>query len=276
MTARAIRVLQEKEVETLVGWAADEGWNPGLDDAAPFRAADPEGFLGAFVGDELAAAISAVRYGDRYGFIGLYICRPDMRGQGHGKAVWDAGMRRLSSRVVGLDGVPAQLANYARMGFRATYRTVRYSGVPCAPSSGQELERPGPALLPSLLDYDRRWFPAPREQFLRLWLSPPRRALVAMRDGSVVGYGVARECRDGWKIGPLFADDEPLARTLFAGLAREAGGVVHVDAPESNAAFVAYLADCGLRPGFETIRMFAGGNLESALAGFATTSLELG
>lgn len=89
---RTIRTLALDEVETLVDWAAAEGWNPGLGDAAAFQAADPEGFIGAFVGGEMVGGISAVAYGDDFGFIGLYICRPDRRGEGHGKAVWDAGM----------------------------------------------------------------------------------------------------------------------------------------------------------------------------------------
>ncbi|TIN16885.1 MAG: GNAT family N-acetyltransferase, partial [Mesorhizobium sp.] len=43
---RTIRTLTASEVETLVEWAAREGWNPGIDDAAALRAADPEGFIG--------------------------------------------------------------------------------------------------------------------------------------------------------------------------------------------------------------------------------------
>src|SRR5687767_13477747 len=108
-----IRPLTLPEVETLVDWAAGEGWNPGRNDAAAFHAADPDGFLGGFVGGEMVSGISAVAYGADFGFIGLYICRPDMRGKGYGRAVWDAGMARLEGRTVGLDGVPAQQANYA-------------------------------------------------------------------------------------------------------------------------------------------------------------------
>ncbi|RUT86550.1 GNAT family N-acetyltransferase, partial [Mesorhizobium sp. USDA-HM6] len=100
---RTIRVLASQEVEMLVDWAAGEGWNPGFGDAAVFQAADPEGFIGAFVDGQMVAGISAVAYGDRFGFIGLYICRPDRRGEGHGKAVWDAGMARLGNRTIGLD-----------------------------------------------------------------------------------------------------------------------------------------------------------------------------
>jgi hypothetical protein len=36
-----IRPMTETDVATAVGWAADEGWNPGLGDAGPFRAEDP-------------------------------------------------------------------------------------------------------------------------------------------------------------------------------------------------------------------------------------------
>ncbi|TIU88228.1 MAG: GNAT family N-acetyltransferase, partial [Mesorhizobium sp.] len=73
---RTIRTLTASEVETLVDWAAGEGWNPGLGDAAAFRTADPDGFIGAFVDGEMVAGISAVAYGPGFGFIGLYICRP--------------------------------------------------------------------------------------------------------------------------------------------------------------------------------------------------------
>ncbi len=48
-----------------------------------------------------AAGISAVRYG-RFGFIGLYICHPEFRGQGLGRQVWDAGMAHLAVGSSGL------------------------------------------------------------------------------------------------------------------------------------------------------------------------------
>lgn len=41
-----IRRLTEEEATTLIGWAKNEGWNPGLFDAERFFAFDPEGFIG--------------------------------------------------------------------------------------------------------------------------------------------------------------------------------------------------------------------------------------
>src|SRR5215217_6861424 len=121
---RLIRNVTLQEIGTLLDWAAVEGWNPGLDDAAAFQAADPNGFFGAFVDGVMVAVISAVAYDADFGFIGLYICHPDWRGQGHGKAVWDAGMAYLGTRTIGLDGVPEQQANYASMGFVPSYETI--------------------------------------------------------------------------------------------------------------------------------------------------------
>ena len=39
------RTMTRAELDLALGWAAEEGWNPGLSDAAAFFAADPEGFL---------------------------------------------------------------------------------------------------------------------------------------------------------------------------------------------------------------------------------------
>ena len=44
-----IRPMSESDLATAIGWAAAEGWNPGLADAGPFRAEDPGGFLGSII-----------------------------------------------------------------------------------------------------------------------------------------------------------------------------------------------------------------------------------
>ena len=123
-----VRNLTRDETAQLIGWAAREGWNPSPHDANAFYEADPEGFFGCFVDGEFASGIAAVAYGDSFGFIGLYITQPAFRGKGHGLKVWNAGLSHLGGRTIGLDGVPAQQANYERMGFRPAYRTTRWSG----------------------------------------------------------------------------------------------------------------------------------------------------
>jgi hypothetical protein len=277
--SRTIRTLVLDEVETLVDWAAAEGWNPGLGDAAAFQAADPEGFIGAFVDGEMVAGISAVAYGGDFGFIGLYICRPDRRGEGHGKAVWDAGMARLANRTIGLDGVVEQQANYRSMGFAPVYRTVRYVGSPDVQAgTDSDILTIGPELVSDVLDYDSRFFPGPRRSFLKHWLRPPRVALAIVKDGAIEGYGVARRCRDGCKIGPLFSNSLDAASRLFAALANASGpGNIHLDVPETSGDFAARQSSAGLQPGFETARMYKGRAPQLAQSGvFAITTLELG
>ncbi|RWM41897.1 GNAT family N-acetyltransferase [Mesorhizobium sp.] len=275
---RTIRTLTASEVETLVDWAAGEGWNPGIGDAAALRAADPEGFIGAFVGGEMAAGISAVAYGLGFGFIGLYICRPDRRGGGHGKAVWDAGMARLGDRIIGLDGVAEQRANYQRMGFVPAYETVRFSGRPVGLAGGSDIRPVMSASTAGILAYDRQCFPAPREAFLREWLQPPRIALMSAGSAGIAGFGVARRCREGFKVGPLFADDMEMALALVAELAdMTAGEALHIDVPATQVGFTAMLQAAGMVAGFTTTRMYKGGKPGNAPTKvFGITTLELG
>lgn len=53
-----IKTMTKKEVELMIDWAAAEGWNPGLNDAECYFAADPEGFLVGFLDDEPIVTIS--------------------------------------------------------------------------------------------------------------------------------------------------------------------------------------------------------------------------
>jgi len=258
-----VRCLRADEIRLAIDWAADEGWNPGLHDAASFHAADPQGFLVAEVASAPVGCISAVAYGTGFGFIGLYIVAPAWRGRGIGMRLWNAGMARLGGRVVGLDGVPAQQDNYRRSGFELAWRNVRWGGV--ARASGR---RPPDELVPlaqvdfeALCRKDLETFPAPRAAFLQAWRAMPESTGLAwLRDGRLGGWGVIRRCRAGHKIGPLVADDPAIAAALYDGLcdAVPAGEAVFLDVPQPNAAAIELARSRGLGGVFETARMVAG------------------
>ncbi|MFN3448668.1 MAG: GNAT family N-acetyltransferase [Roseococcus sp.] len=256
-----IRALDAAEVETAVEWAAREGWNPGLADARAFRAADPEGFLGAFRGGEMLACISAVRTGAEFGFIGFYIARPEARGQGIGWRVWQAGMARLEGRCVGLDGVVAQQENYRKSGFALAWNNARYQSeaprIPEADTRG--LEDAGAVPFEALLAFDAACFGLPRPEFLRAWIAAPGHRARVARDaaGAVTGFCVLRPCRAGAKLGPLFAVDAATARALIADAApHRPPGPLILDLPESHAEAVALAQAMGMEKGFETARMY--------------------
>lgn len=257
-----IRTLTRAELETAVEWAEAEGWNPGPHDADAFYAADPDGFWGGFLDGELVASISTVRYGTDYGFVGFYIVRPEFRGRGLGLKLWRVALDWLSGRVIGLDGVVDQQANYAKSGFALEFKSFR-----CQAEGGGEVP-PGLNDLSrvpfeDILAYDSGCFPAPRESFLRAWLNMDGVIGLGPTDGRrLTGYGVLRPCREGYKIGPLFADSPDLAEKLFLGLkgSAEEGSPVFLDVPQNNPAAVALAEKYGLATVFETARMYAGGS----------------
>lgn len=274
--------MRAEELPLALDWAAAEGWNPGLADAACFLAADPDGFLVAELAGEPVGCVSAVRYGDGFGFLGFYIVRPGFRGQGHGLALWRAAMARLRPGVVGLDGVVAQQANYRRSGFDLAHRNIRYgAAAPHAPRLSD-----APAVMPAsavpfdaVAAFDRRFFPAPREAFLRAWIAAPGHlGRVVPGPGGLRGFAVLRPCREGSKIGPLFAEDPAVARALFADLLAAAPpGPVFLDLPEPNADAVAMAEAAGMAPAFETARMYAGtAPVLPLLQVYGITSFELG
>ncbi|WP_454914678.1 GNAT family N-acetyltransferase [Xanthobacter sediminis] len=275
-----IRPLAAAEVETAVEWAAREGWNPGLGDAAAFRAQDPEGMLGLFVEDALAVTLSAVRYAGGFGFLGLYICRPDLRGRGLGLALWRAGLARLAGGTMGLDGVVARQADYAACGFVTAHRNIRFGGVVRTTEAPDgRVVAFDPALRAGVAACDAAHFGSARPDFLARWLQPPAGAVrVLVEDGAVTGYGVVRRCRAGFKIGPLFAAAPEGARALFAALAAEADRAeIYLDVPEPNAAAQALAREAGLAPVFETARMYRGPAPRLPLSRiFGITSFELG
>lgn len=253
------RHLTAAEVHLAVQWAREEGWNPGVNDAQCFLAADPGGFLGAVHGGELAAVISLVRHDPAFGFLGFYICRPDLRGRGFGMRVWRAALEQAGDRVIGLDGVPAQQENYVRSGFQLAWRTTRYQCRGGGPMPDGPVDL---ATIPfaTIAGYDRDVFESDRQPFLRAWIAQPgARRLAIVHGGRLAGWGLLRPCADGFKIGPLMADDRDTAEALLDGLrASVPGQPVYIDVPDPNGAAMDMVRARAMTPCFETARMYRG------------------
>ena len=133
MSDLCIRTMRPDEIAIAVDWAAAEGWNPGLADAACFATVDPDGFLIGELDGVPAATVSCVNYGASFAFLGFYIVREDVRGRGYGVRIWNAAIAHAGRRVIGLDGVVAQQQNYKKSGFALAYANVRYGGTVAAP-----------------------------------------------------------------------------------------------------------------------------------------------
>jgi hypothetical protein len=280
MSDLQIRNLRPEEIAIAVDWAAAEGWNPGLSDAACFAIPDAKGFFVGEIDGEPVATVSCVNYDDRFAFLGFYIVRSDFRDRGHGLRIWNAAIAHAGARVIGLDGVVAQQDNYKKSGFQLAYANVRYGGIVAPP--------PGPPADVVALDTipfarveadDAMVFPAPRSAFLRAWVGTSGhvgRAL--LRDGKLVAWGVIRPCRTGRKIGPLVADDRAAADAIVqALLASTIGGEIFVDVPAINREAIALAESLGLKPVFETARMYTGPIAPMRIDRvFGVTSFELG
>ena len=274
-----IRAMTIDDLEMVLGWAADEGWNPGLDDAAAFLAADPAGFLIKKVADEPVAAISVVNHNPEFAFLGLYICRPEHRGKGHGLDVWQAGVSHAGTRTIGLDGVPDQQENYARSGFKKTGSTVRYEGSIKA-ISDPRIRKATPSELRCLVSRDAKGTGIDRSAFSTVWLSPTqnRKTLVLTSGAEVNGFATFRRCRRGAKIGPLQANCEADVQALIASNPfAETDEPVFIDVQGNNSKFGQLLEKQGFAPTFETARMYKGSPPEAKQAGYlAIATMELG
>ena len=271
------RTMSLEELRTVLDWAADEGWNPGLDDAEAFHAADPEGFFIALDGGAPVAAISVVNHSDVFAFLGLYLCRPDYRGRGIGFRLWQTAIAHAGDRTIGLDGVPDQQENYARSGFVHAGGTTRYSGR----VSGQVERMMRGAKrdeIPGLVSLEAAASGHQKPAYLTPWFKGgDTRATYVLGDKNLTrGFATIRRCRAGAKIGPLISDDPDIAERMIRHLAAEFCPDIMIDIPSSSASLDSLCQSLGLEPGFQTARMYRGTMLQPGSPVYAVATLELG
>lgn len=281
MSQYSIRRMKEAEVQIAVDWARNEGWNPGLSDAKCFYQADPQGFFIGFLDDEPIAVGSAVVYSDNFAFCGFYIVKPEFRKQGYGLKLTEERLKYTGDRVTGIDGVLENISKYEKIGYVVSHKQIRYE------RTGKSSFSVSPSIVDvrtipfhQLEEFDRRYFQAPRSNFLRCWIQQDHSyALGYLIDQELGGYGVIRKCFNGYKIGPLFANTPSIAQALFEALCAKIGEEpVYLDIPEPNQNAQLLVNHYQMTPKFEVIRMYRNGfpdiNLEKGIYG--VTTFELG
>jgi GNAT superfamily N-acetyltransferase len=274
-----IRKMSREEAEFAVEMAAAEGWNPGIHDGELFYEADHEGFFIAELEGKPVGCASAVAYDNDFGFLGLFVVKPEFQKKGIGMKLTEKCLEHLGDRNIGLDGVVENEKKYQKvMKFRSSYSNLRFEG-----RGGGEIPdgliRISEVPFEKLLDYDREMFPAPRSRFLEKWVNQPDSyAFAALEAGDLEGYGVIRKCRVGYKIGPLFADDQDTAEKIFRALrASVPEETIYLDVPEPNKKAMEIAKKYHMNVMFKTIRMYNRKEPDIRLEGvYGVTSFELG
>ncbi|MGB0661236.1 MAG: GNAT family N-acetyltransferase [Mangrovicoccus sp.] len=268
------RTADQAELSQILDWAAAEGWNPGLADAEAFFASDPKGFFVAEIDEQITAAISLVNHCGELAFLGLYICLPQFRSQGIGYGLWSHALGHAGERVIGLDGVPAQEANYAKSGFKRLGASRRFAGqLDAAPQPGLRIFQDSD--LARLMQLDKAAIGFERPGFLTAWTKPSETRLTVVTE-ALDGFATIRRCREGTKIGPIIAPDLEtglaLARAASAQLPSE---ITFIDvAPNSPLAGV--LEAHGFTETFATARMYRGAPPQAGPSLLSIATMELG
>jgi hypothetical protein len=228
------------------------GWRPGALDHISFFAADETGFFVGELNGEPISCMALVKYAKHFAFIGNYIVDKPYQGRRYGLMTWNSAMASINEdyNIAG-DSVEEKVSMYQKiLPVQPKWCVQRFDLVASKAAFALSGTEPSPAVtiqpasevdFNDLLEYDTHVHVFPRQAFLEKWISAPNcHASVAISDnGRVVGYTVVRTTlkrEDGWRIGPLFADNAEIARSLYREAcvkvaAEDPQGIIAVDVP---------------------------------------------
>lgn len=276
--------LDFEELKTLVKWAELEGWNPGPHDADVYWETDPNGFYGYFYKGDLIAGGSIVSYNNEFGFMGFFIVKPEYRSLGIGRKLWyqrrDALLARLNKDAsIGMDGVVDMQPFYQKGGFEIAYRDIRYEKTGESFHIDKNISPINKNDIEEILKYDKQCFGFSRPKFITPWLElPDNKMFKYMKNGQIKGFSIVRKAYKGYKICPLFADDEHIAKELYkACLNSVVNEPLYLDIPVINKGALKLVEEFDANYIFECARMYYGKapNVETDKI-YGVTTFELG
>ena len=259
------RKLDLDGVKTLISWAEKEGWNPGPYDAEVYYKTDPDGFYGFFHNGTLIGGGSIVSYNKEFGFMGFFIVKPEYRSNGIGRKLWYQRRDTLLSRLnkgasIGMDGVITMQPFYRKGGFEILFRDERYEKIGMELTTDKNISSIINVDIESILTYDKKCFGFSRPQFMKPWLKlPENKTFKYVENGNLNGFAIVRKANKGFKVCPLFADNEMIAEELYkACLNSVVGEPLYLDIPVINKGAENIIKKYKATYVFECARMYYG------------------
>jgi GNAT superfamily N-acetyltransferase len=249
------------------------GWNQTEHDWRGYLAYEPAGCFIAEVGGQPAGTATTIRYGDRFGWIGMVLVHPDQRRHGVGTQLLRhciAYLQRAGVSSIKLDATPMGKKVYVPMGFVDEYEISRYEGVmPPAAGAADNVSAFTSADVEAVAKFDAPVFGADRAKVIAsLRGRNPDWCFVARKGGDISGYLIARQGASAVQIGPWIACDSVTAENLWRAVsARIAGKRTFVDVPAPNSAGVALMQRNGFTVQRTLTRMFFGQNTHPGTPG---------
>jgi GNAT superfamily N-acetyltransferase len=262
-----IRNMTTKEFNSIaLEWTKREKWNPGKYDASVFELLDPNSLHLLEVNKVPVASLIGMRHNSNFGFLGSFIVRADYRGLGYGRLLWEHVLKGLKCSTIGLHGVFSQVGYYQKEGFIGQFSQTRWvnnSKPSLIPASSFEQHNLITSQVPinKLIDYDAGVVSILRPNLVSNWLKMPEAHVLVALDGQdkIAGYGVISRTQTGYRIGPLYADSENIAKTLFLKLSDHAGNMpIIFDTYEKNEQVNELIDTFGLQKEFSTLVMYKG------------------
>ena len=202
--------------------------------------AGPEG-KGVYVGElngQKVTGVGMIQHNDSYGWVGMYFCEEEHRGKGLAFKTWKTARAAIDPKLnLGLDGIVSKAHLYEREGFKRAWNiSVDYLFVSSILEVYDNMTAPDGIIIKSATEVDFAKLKLYTEDvigvkfdrpgLLEKWITlPTHTALAAVNDnGDVVGFGTIRETinfqEDGYRLGPLLADNGDIARFLLLKLAQ--------------------------------------------------------
>ncbi|BEV35647.1 GNAT family N-acetyltransferase [Synechococcus sp. M16CYN] len=269
-----IRLAQPSDIPTIIDWAKNEDFAPGSGDVQIYRNTDKQGIWVAWVDSLAVGCIAGIKYNHIYGFIGLYIVKPEYRRNGYGHKLWEKALAHLNNvQCIGLEAAPHLVDSYSEWGFKASSQTIRWQLFKIDEINHTEqllnnhnfhVVTGNQIPLEVINKYDAMRESTARPHFLSQWLKHQSGRVMTLIDNNNLCHGFARirpcflTVGEGWRIGPILADSQQLAKILITNLLSQHQGIVLIDSPQNNTKAQALLFSLGFRQVSFTIRMYKG------------------
>jgi len=239
------------------------GWGMTTGDYRRMLTFSPDGLFLASLEGEALGMVSTTSYGS-IAWIGNLVVLPDSRGLGIGAILMQKAIDYLTekgAKSIRLDGVPLAIPLYRRLGFKAEYWSLRYTGV----GEGNEVIMTRPMELEDLdavVALDKSVFQESRQEAIRyVYRNNPELAFTVWDGDELVGYIMAKRGKANVKIGPWICKlgyGEEAEELLHSVMNRVQGEDLWVGLPEGNVDGVIIMESNGFKSMQSSLRMCYG------------------